>query len=75
MNNLHKSDYQIDTINSYWQIPGHELDRFMENSSNQNLRVQFYPNSGHEMNPFLEKSSNFRILGYDQADFWKSHPK
>ena len=25
------------TVNPNWQFSGHELDRFMENSSNQNL--------------------------------------
>ena len=53
------------------KFPGHELNRLMENSSNQNswLPIQFCTNSGHELDRFLENSSNFRILGMKLASF------
>ena len=52
-------------------FPGHELDRFMENSSNQNKLVKFCPNSGYELERFLENLSNrnFSIFGYDTGRF------
>ena len=41
------------------KFPGHEIDRFTENSSNQNLWVpiQFCSNSRYELDRFLENSS------------------
>ena len=60
------------TLNPYWHIsevllPRYELDRFMENSSNQNLSddIQFCSNSEHELDQSLENSSNskFSISG------------
>ena len=61
------------------KFPGHELDRFMENSSNKfHGPIQFSSNSGPRAGPIsgkLIQSSIFEFWGMTQADFWKIHPQ
>ena len=48
------------------KCPGYELDRFMENTSNQNLwlLIHYCSNSGHELDRSLENSSNSQFSNY-----------